>query len=43
MKTVKVRTADTDVIAILVGTFFDMKLITHPCVNIWVQARALGI
>ena len=35
MKTVKVRTADTDVIAILVGTFFDLKL-THPCVDIWV-------
>ena len=38
MKSVKVRTADTDVIAILVAmvdAFFDLKL-THPCVDIWV-------
>ena len=35
MNTVKVRTADTDVIAILTGVFFDMKL-SHPHADIWV-------
>ena len=33
MKTVNVRTADADVIAILVGAFFDLKL-TRPCADI---------
>ena len=38
MRTIKVRTADSDVIAILVGAFFDLTS-THPSADIWV---ALG-
>ena len=55
MKTVKVRTADTNVIAILVGAFVDMKNAPTMCgylgglIHVWIfgwpsaQARALGI
>ena len=35
MRTIKVRTADSDVIAILVGAFFDLTS-THPSADIWV-------